>query len=49
MVNVGSESVSALLNRYNGQLTSVLDKHAPKEKKSFVVRPLQSQFADELQ
>ena len=36
-VNDGSESVSDLLNRYNGHLTSVLDKHAPNKEESVVV------------
>ena len=47
-VNNGSESVSDLLNRYNGHLTSVLDKHAPNKEESVVVRPLQPWFTDEL-
>ena len=47
-VNNGSESVSDLLNRYNGHLTSVLDIHAPKKEMSVVVRPLQPWFTDKL-
>ena len=37
-VNDLSESVMDLLNRYNGHLTSVLDKHAPKKERYVVVQ-----------
>ena len=47
-VNDHRKSVSYLLNRYNGHLISVLNKHAPKKEKSVVVQPLQPWFTYEL-